>query len=92
MKTLGIFLTNSDENNILWYILQYGCHILHYIMVQLSYGMLYRDSSVSQQNFNGLNTDGSFTTAVLNSFLSPLELENVFMKHYAPNHMPDPKG
>ena len=20
------------------------------------------------------------------------ELENVFMKHYAPNHMPDPKG
>ena len=26
-----------------------------------------------QQNFNGLNTDGSFTLAVLNSFLSPLE-------------------
>ena len=20
------------------------------------------------------------------------ELENVFVKHYAPNHMPDPKG
>ena len=22
----------------------------------------------------------------------PPQLENVFMKHYAPNHMPDPKG
>ena len=21
-----------------------------------------------------------------------VELENVFVKHYAPNHMPDPKG
>ena len=21
-----------------------------------------------------------------------MELENVFVKHYAPNHMPDPKG
>ena len=26
-----------------------------------------------QYNFNGSNTDGSFTTAVSNSFLSPLE-------------------
>ena len=26
-----------------------------------------------QTNFNGSNTDGSFTTAVSNSFLSPLE-------------------
>ena len=26
-----------------------------------------------QLNFNGSNTDGSFTTAVSNSFLSPLE-------------------
>ena len=26
-----------------------------------------------QWNFNGSNTDGSFTTAVSNSFLSPLE-------------------
>ena len=26
-----------------------------------------------QQNFNGSNTDGSFTTAVSNSFLSPQE-------------------
>ena len=26
-----------------------------------------------QQNFNGSNADGSFTTAVSNSFLSPLE-------------------
>ena len=24
--------------------------------------------------------------------LKPCELENVFIKHYAPNHMPDPKG
>ena len=28
--------------------------------------------SYVQWNFNGSNTDGSFTTAVLNSFLSPL--------------------
>ena len=26
-----------------------------------------------QQNFNGSNTDGSFTTAVSNTFLGPLE-------------------
>ena len=26
-----------------------------------------------QQTFSGSNTDGSFTTAVSNSFLSPLE-------------------
>ena len=26
-----------------------------------------------QKNFNGSNTDGSFTTAVWSSFLSPLE-------------------
>ena len=26
-----------------------------------------------QQNFNGSNTDGSFTTVVSNSFLSPSE-------------------
>ena len=26
-----------------------------------------------QKNYNGSNTDGSFTTAVSNSFLSPLE-------------------
>ena len=26
-----------------------------------------------QKNFNGSNTDGSFTTAVSNSFLSPAE-------------------
>ena len=24
--------------------------------------------------------------------LNEEELENVFVKHYAPNHMPDPKG
>ena len=29
--------------------------------------------SMVQQNFSGLNTDGLFTTAVSNSFLSPLE-------------------
>ena len=23
---------------------------------------------------------------------SSCQLENVFLKHYAPNHMPDPKG
>ena len=28
---------------------------------------------IIQQNFNGSNTDGLFTTAVSNSFLSPLE-------------------
>ena len=27
----------------------------------------------NKENFNGSNTDGSFTTAVSNSFLSPLE-------------------
>ena len=27
----------------------------------------------------------------LGSFLAIWELENVFVKHYAPNHMPDPK-
>ena len=30
-----------------------------------------------QQNFNGSNTDGSFTTAVSNSFLSPLERDPI---------------
>ena len=28
---------------------------------------------IDKKNFSGSNTDGSFTTAVLNSFLSPLE-------------------
>ena len=31
------------------------------------------DENKIQLNFNGSNTDGSFTTAVSNSFLSPLE-------------------
>ena len=26
------------------------------------------------------------------SLKDKIKLENVFMKHYAPNHMPDPKG
>ena len=30
-----------------------------------------------QQNFNGSNTDGSFTRAVSNSFLSPLETNSI---------------
>ena len=43
-----------------------------------------------QLSFNGSNTDGSFTTAVSNSFLSPLEkanscrfgiIKNVFLIH-----------
>ena len=33
-----------------------------------------------QYNFSGLNTDGSFTMAVLNSFLSPLEKSNFRLK------------
>ena len=31
------------------------------------------DNRKMQLNFNGSNTDGSFTTAVSNSFLSPKE-------------------
>ena len=27
METLRIFLTYFDENNIPWYMLQYGCHV-----------------------------------------------------------------
>ena len=33
----------------------------------------FRGKILIQENFNGSNTDGSFTTAVSNSFLSPLE-------------------
>ena len=28
----------------------------------------------------------------LNIIFKKKQLENVFVKHYAPNHMPDPKG
>ena len=30
-------LTYSDENNLLWYITQYACQVLQYIMVRFSY-------------------------------------------------------
>ena len=33
-------------------------------------------SNSLQQDFNGSNTDGSFTTAVSNSSLSPLEISH----------------
>ena len=34
----------------------------------------------------------TITALLLNNSPNRLKLENVFMKHYAPNHMPDPKG
>ena len=41
-------------------------------MFFISFFILVLNDSI-QKNFNGSNTDGSFTTAVSNSFLSSLE-------------------
>ena len=43
-------------------------------MKRMEYGRLrFQFLEYIQLNFNGSNIDGSFTTAVSNSFLSPLE-------------------
>ena len=48
-------LTFFGENNILWYVLQYGCHVWQYIVVQFSHIMTALSWSIQKyrKNYNG---------------------------------------